>query len=99
MSRAASPGTGLVYGLERVCAVWGVPRSSFYAEQRKGGRPPRSRRRGVVVRSRKSPTRTCWRPSWPTLETLPSRAKGSARSGPGCGCNRAYGSRGRGSGF
>ncbi len=38
MSRAASPGTGLVYGVERVCAIWGVPRSLFYAEQqRKGG--------------------------------------------------------------
>ena len=48
MSRAASPGTGLVYGLERVCAVWGVPRSSFYAEQRKAVDPtkPAARRRG-----------------------------------------------------
>ena len=48
MSRAASPGTGLVYGLERVCAVWGVPRLSFYAEQRKAVDPtkPAARRRG-----------------------------------------------------
>ena len=48
MSWAASPGTGLVYGLERVCAVWGVPRSSFYAEQRKAVDPtkPAARRRG-----------------------------------------------------
>ena len=48
MSRAASPGTGLVYGLERVCAVWGVPRLSFYAEQRKAVDPtkPVVRRRG-----------------------------------------------------
>ena len=48
MSRAASPGTGLVYGLERVCSVWGVPRSSFYTEQRKAVDPtkPAARRRG-----------------------------------------------------
>ena len=49
MSRAASPGTGLVYGVARVCAIWGVPRSSFYAEQqRKVAEPskPAARRRG-----------------------------------------------------
>ncbi|MEE8349982.1 MAG: IS3 family transposase [Acidobacteriota bacterium] len=49
MSRAASPGTGLVYGVARVCAIWGVPRSSFYAEQqRKVADPskPAARRRG-----------------------------------------------------
>ena len=31
MSRAASPGTGLAYGVARVCAAWGFARSSFYA--------------------------------------------------------------------
>jgi hypothetical protein len=49
MSRATSPGTGRVYGVERVCAIWGVPRSSFYAEhQRKVAEPARRtpRRRG-----------------------------------------------------
>ena len=32
MSRTASPLTGKVYGVERVCSAWGVPRSSFYHE-------------------------------------------------------------------
>ena len=37
MSAATSPGTGLAYGLQRVCAAWGFARSSFYvsmAEQK-----------------------------------------------------------------
>ena len=29
MSAATSPGTGLAYGLRRVCAAWGFARSSF----------------------------------------------------------------------
>ena len=31
MRAATSPGTGLAYGLRRVCAAWGMARSSFYA--------------------------------------------------------------------
>lgn len=31
MSRAASPATQRPYGVQRVCAAWDVPRSSFYA--------------------------------------------------------------------
>ena len=31
MSAATSPETGLAYGLRRVCAAWGMARSSFYA--------------------------------------------------------------------
>lgn len=30
MSRVVSPATGKPYGVERVCAAWAVPRSSFY---------------------------------------------------------------------
>ena len=32
MSRTVLPSTGKVYGVERVCSAWGVPRSSFYHE-------------------------------------------------------------------
>jgi len=32
MSRTVSPSTSKVYGVERVCSAWGVPRSSFYHE-------------------------------------------------------------------
>ena len=49
MSTTTSPGTGRVYGVERVCGIWGVSRSSFYGEQqRKVAEPvrPTARRRG-----------------------------------------------------
>lgn len=49
MSTATSPGTGRVYGVERVCAVWGVARSSFYADTHKraaGDATPCAGRRG-----------------------------------------------------
>ena len=59
MSAATSPGTGLAYGLQRVCAAWGMARSSFYAmtsgqhaEQRRqsvGDRSPRSRTEALLV--------------------------------------------------
>jgi transposase InsO family protein len=40
MAAATSPATGRTYGVRRVCAIWGVPRSSFYDVQCQGGRPP-----------------------------------------------------------
>ena len=48
MSAATSPGTGLAYGLQRVCAAWSFARSSFYAmksrQQATAERPPAKRR-------------------------------------------------------
>ena len=46
MSAATSPGTGLAYGLRRVCAAWGMARSSFYAmtSGQNAERPPAKRR-------------------------------------------------------
>ena len=44
MSAATSPGTGLAYGLQRVCAAWGFARSYVYAmksrQQATAERPP-----------------------------------------------------------
>jgi len=40
MAAATSPSTGRTYGVRRVCAIWGVPRSSFYDAQRQDARPP-----------------------------------------------------------
>ena len=34
MAAATSPASGQRYGVQRVCQVWGVPRSSFYAASR-----------------------------------------------------------------
>ena len=48
MSAATCPGTGLAYGLQRVCAAWGFARSSFYAmksrQQASAERAPAKRR-------------------------------------------------------
>ena len=34
LSATVSPEAGKIYGIERVCAIFGQPRSSFYARQR-----------------------------------------------------------------
>ena len=70
MADTTSPATGRRYGVARVCRVWEVARSSFYAVRQAGaaddagarsGRtapsPPRARR--GVARSLPSPTRIC----------------------------------------
>ena len=46
MSAATSPGTGLAYGLRRVCTAWGMARSSFYAmtSGQHAEQPPAKRR-------------------------------------------------------
>lgn len=48
MAGSVSPATGRAYGVARVCRVWDVPRSSFYAAQRAAQAPaparPTSRR-------------------------------------------------------
>ena len=36
MAQATSPAGGRRYGVRRVCEIWGVPRSSFYAAQKPG---------------------------------------------------------------
>jgi transposase InsO family protein len=40
VSVATSPTTGRSYGVERVCAAWAVPRSTFYAHKRQREAPP-----------------------------------------------------------
>jgi putative transposase len=40
MAAATSPATGRTYGVRRVCAIWGVARSSFYDARRQDARPP-----------------------------------------------------------
>ena len=76
MSAATSPGTGLAYGLQRVCAAWGFARSSFYAmksrQQATAERPPAKRR----TRSDEALLVVTWRHP-------PGRA--TARSGLGFG--------------
>jgi putative transposase len=49
MATTTSPATGRRYGIARVCQVWQVPRSSFYAARGQANTPPpaaSARRRG-----------------------------------------------------
>jgi transposase InsO family protein len=51
MSAAISPSSGRAYGVQRVCRVWDLPRSTVYARRERATRPPRAvRRRGPVPR-------------------------------------------------
>jgi hypothetical protein len=38
MAMAISPTTGRRYGIAQVCRIWGVQRSSFYADRRRAAR-------------------------------------------------------------
>jgi putative transposase len=46
MSATISPTTGKLYGVERVCDVWEVSRSSFYDRKVRAANPPVARKRG-----------------------------------------------------
>src|SRR4051812_41826722 len=46
MAAASSPATDEAYGVRRVCAAWGMPRSSFYAARTVSEASPPGRRRG-----------------------------------------------------
>ena len=89
MSAATSPGTGLAYGLRRVCAAWGMARSSFYAmtsgqhaeqppAKRRGPKPAISDQALVVAIEGCSESQPTWR-------HRPGRARATARSGLGFG--------------
>ena len=86
MSAATSPGTGLAYGLQRVCAAWGFARSSFYAmksrQQATAERPPAKRRGPKPSISDEALLVAIARPTW---RHPPGRARDTARSGLGFG--------------
>ena len=46
MSAVTSPGSGRIYGVQRVCAVWGFPRASYYAMNPAGLAPAAPGKRG-----------------------------------------------------
>jgi len=48
MSAAISPATSQSYGVQRVCRIWGLPRSSFYHATRGVAAAPSAARRGPV---------------------------------------------------
>ena len=77
MAAAISPGAGRRYGVARVCQVWDLPRSSFYA-----ARQPQADTAAPAALAR---TRSCWQRSGPTSPARHGPGKAIARSGPGCG--------------
>ena len=46
MSAAISPATGRAYGVERVCRVWKLARSSYYSQLSEAAPEIRAGRRG-----------------------------------------------------
>ena len=85
MSAAISTGTGLAYGVARVCAAWGFARSSFYAmksrQQATAERPP-AKRRGPKPSISDQALLVAIKAD---LEASPGRATDTARSGLGFG--------------
>ena len=64
MSAAVSRGTGRTHGVERVCAVWRLARSSFYAaRQASAGAKLPAKRRGLSCR-RSAPRCRAGRGRW-----------------------------------
>ena len=60
MATQTSPTTGQRYGVSRVCQIWALARSSFYAaRQQKAAVAPHRGDRGRG-RSRRLRTRPCW---------------------------------------
>ena len=48
VAASSSEGTARRYGVERVCKVWSMPRSTFYARRKRRTAPCPVRRRGPV---------------------------------------------------
>ena len=87
MSAATSPGTGLAYGLRRVCAAWGMARSSFYAmtSGQHAEQQPAKRRGPKPAISDQALLVAIGQPTW---RHRPGRARATARSGLGFGVCR-----------
>ena len=83
MSAATSPGTGLAYGLRRVCAAWGMARSSFYAmTSGQHAEQPPAKRRGPKPAISDQALLVAIEADW---RHRPGRARATARSGLGFG--------------
>ena len=86
MATAISPTAGRRYGVARVCEVWDLPRSSFYAARQQqvdgAAAPPPAQRRGPKPAVSDEALLGAIRAD---LARLPwTAAKAIARSGPGC---------------
>ena len=84
MAAATSPATGEAYGVKRVCTIWGVARSSFYHARHKEVQPPErpAGRRGPKPALGDEGLLATSAATWRARR---GPAKGTARSGRGCG--------------
>ena len=82
MSQARFTSTGRAYGLKRVCALWGLARSTVYAQRRREAVPvherPTPNKRGPVGPCTDAELLGQSGRSW---RTLPSMARATARCG------------------
>ena len=98
MAKATSPASGQPYGIRRVCQLWAVPRSSFYAAQAPApestlpAAPPARRgpRPAITDEALLAAIKRTWRPR-------PGPVRATARSGPACVCAMASASPASGS--
>ena len=96
MAETVSPAAGRRYGVARVCRVWGVPRSSFYAARTAATQAP------AVAPARRGPKPTISDAGLlaairADLARSPWSGEGHRRSGPVCACSMASASRASGS--
>ena len=84
MSAATSPGTGLAYGLRRVCAAWGMARSSFYAvTSGQHAEQPPAKRRGAAGRRPRLRRAVLYNAQWiDRKERLPEPRSSSSGRAP-----------------
>ena len=86
LSRSASPSTGKRYGLQRVCRIFGLARSTaYYLKAREAvahDQRPVPKKRGPVGAASDEDLVATSAGSWPRAR---STAKATARSGRGCG--------------
>jgi hypothetical protein len=97
MAKAISPTAGQRCGIQRVCRLWDVPRSSFYAAQvkcavlaappaRRGPKPAISDEALLAAIKRELET-SPWTGEGHRQVPIAARCDGArARSGPGCAC-------------
>jgi hypothetical protein len=97
MAKAISPTAGQPYGIQRVCRLWDVPRSSFYAAQVKIAMPaaPPARRgpkpaitdEALLAAIKRDLETSPWISEGHRRVPIAARCDGTrTKSGPGCAC-------------
>ena len=96
MAGSVSPATGCAYGVARVCRVWDVPRSSFYAAQRAAQAPASARPTGRRGPKPAVPDTALLAAIRADLARSPWSGEAIARSGRGCASGTGCASRASG---